>query len=329
MPQRVTRTGLSPAWAAGSLILIILGVWMFIYRPSAHPVQLTFRVLLIVIGFFGLIMAAVSTIRTRDRSGGGAGAGAGGSAATSRSAGEIQSIARQILHQQRSLYAAPHEHTPANPDDFPDVDRVFYDSTQRELETLGFRFLDDVENVTLSRNMPALRTFSRTMTGDDDTIVARIYQLLPTGRGGRDIRAIELTTEFTDFTFMVTTNAEIQLDASNIRGIIITRLPPSTSASQLVQHHRSAVAAARSKTSSAVRCSTMDAIFNSIRRAHAVRAVHRKRNGYVTLDDLKLIRGEPLTELDQQIFEEINQLEADERVRASTAAASDVIEEDD
>jgi hypothetical protein len=326
MPDRATRTGLSPAWTAGCLILIILGVAMFVFMPRAHPAQLVFRVLLIAIGFFGLVMAVVSTIRTRASSG-----EASGNSAPSRSAGEIHAIAAQILQQQRSLYAAPHQHNPANPDDFADLDRAFYDSAQRELESLGFRLLDDVENVTLSRNLPAMRTFARTMTGDDDTVVARIYQLLPTGRGGRDIRTIELTTELSDFTFLVTTNAEINLDSGDIRGINITRLPASTSASQLVQHHRGTLASLRAKTASLqpVRCSTMDAIFGSTRRSHAVRAVHRKRNGYVTLDDMKLIRGEPLTELDQRIFEEINQLEADERARASTAATSDVMDDED
>jgi hypothetical protein len=66
-------------------------------------------------------------------------------------------------------------------------------------------------------------------------------------------------------------------------------------------------------------------VLTSTRHAHAVRAVHRKRNGYVTLDDMKLIRGEPLTDLDRKIFEEINQLEATER---SADARTDDEDED-
>jgi len=294
-------------------VLIIVGVIMFFTQPGTHPVLLAFRVGLVAVGLVGLIILTLLNSRPK------------------RDTTDVHAVAREILDHQKQLFGAPQEHAAANLDDFPDLDRSFYEGAQSALESQDFAFIEDVENTTLSRALPALRTFVRTMVGDGDTIVARIFQLLPSGRAGRDIRTIELTTEFTDFTFLVTTNAALALDAPDIRGITIARFSPETSAVDLLGKHRAALAALRAKNPSLqpVRCSTLDAVLTSTRHAHAVRAVHRKRNGYVTLDDMKLIRGEPLTDLDREIFEGINQLEASDRAAESRSDSADDQGEDE
>jgi hypothetical protein len=281
-------------WAAGCLLLILIGVAMLIFRQDLHPTVIAFRLALIGVGLVGLFIVAL----------------------VSRNQGpDPRELAREILAQQKSLYNAPHDFVPAGADEFLDLDHDFYDRTQQAFEGQGFSFIEDVENVTLSRALPAFRTFVRMMLGDNDAVVARIYQMRPSGRAGRDIRTIELTTELSDFTFVCTTNAQMFIDATETHGIRTDRFPADAAPAEILRRHRETVAGLLAKNPSVqvVSCPTLQDVLKSARHAHAVRAVHRKRNGYVTQEDLKLIRGEPLTELDRQIFEEINQLEAKER----------------
>jgi hypothetical protein len=200
-------------------------------------------------------------------------------------------------------------------DEFPDLDRGYYDQVQAELESNGFRFLDDVENVSLTRALPAFRTPVRILSGDRAGVIARIYQVRPLGRAGRDIRIIELMTELSDFSFICTTNGELFAEPTDVHGIRATRLAADASVQQLLDRHRQTLEEILAQNPSLhfIPCPTLDDVLKSARHAHAVRSVHRKRHGYVTQEDLKLIRGEPLTPLDRQIFEHIDQLEAGER----------------
>ncbi|HEX8524094.1 MAG TPA: hypothetical protein VF669_17705 [Tepidisphaeraceae bacterium] len=294
----ITTSALS-FWSAAFLLLIIIGVAMLALRRDAHPTVIAFRAGLVAVGLVGLVIV---TFLSR------------------RSGPSPRSLAEQILAQQKSLFNAPHDFQPASAADFSDLDKTFYDHTQRALEAHGFRFLDDVENTTISQALPAFRTFIRTMIGDDDATAARILQMRPSGSAGADHRIIELTTEFSDFTFLITTTGALPLDSATVDGITRHMLPPDTAPDQLLTRHREHLSAALAKNPSltVVRCLTLDDVLKSSRHAHAVRAVHRKRTGYVTEDDLKRIRGEPLTDLDRKIFDEINALEAADRTSDSS-----------
>ena len=297
-----SSTPVSPIsfWTAGCLILIIVGSVLYFTNPSTQPILVAFRSGLVGAGLLGLIIISL----------------------VSRGKGpDSRALAREILGQQKSLYGAPHEHVPANTEEFIDLDRGYYEQIQKFFESEKFRYLEDVENVTLSRAYPALRTFERTMIGDNDGVIVRISQILPLGRVGRDIRNIELTSEFSDFTFLVTTNAEILLD-TDTGGVKLNRLRLNTGPAELLSTHRASLIELQAKKPgvTVVKCPTLDAVLKSARRQHAVHSVHRKRNGYVTESDMKLIRGEPLTDLDRKIFEEINQLEAQERSAAESSS---------
>src|SRR6266542_4085842 len=191
----------SPFWAAACLLLIIVGIILLVTSHNNHPLMIAYRGGLVGLGVVGLIVVALTS---RQRASG----------------VDARQVAHTILSQQKSLYSAPHEYAPANPDEFPDLDIGFYASAQTALESQGFRLLDDVENMTLSQALPALRTFTRTMAGDNDRTVARISQIRPSGRFGREIASLEFCTEFNDFSFLCTTNAEVSLDAVDTRGIV-------------------------------------------------------------------------------------------------------------
>src|SRR5687768_602707 len=60
-----------------------------------------------------------------------------------------------------AVYGEPHELVQTTPDAFPEADLEFYDRARRELEQRGYRWLADVEDMTMSRIYPENRTFLR------------------------------------------------------------------------------------------------------------------------------------------------------------------------
>src|SRR5688572_15613368 len=60
-----------------------------------------------------------------------------------------------------AVYGEPHEMARVDAAAFPEADIDFYDSAKAELEKRGYKFLADVEDLTMSRIYPQNRTFLR------------------------------------------------------------------------------------------------------------------------------------------------------------------------
>ena len=73
----------------------------------------------------------------------------------------VITAARQVRDQLEQLYASEHEYAVAHIEDFPDLDRAYYERATRTLEELGFRRLTDLEDLTLSRIDSGLFTGTR------------------------------------------------------------------------------------------------------------------------------------------------------------------------
>ncbi len=82
--------------------------------------------------------------------------------------------ARKIKDNLEATYAPAHEYRVVKAEEFPWVDLRFYDRAASELEGLGFRRLGDVENLTLTRANPSLRTFIRILASPDGAVSAGI-----------------------------------------------------------------------------------------------------------------------------------------------------------
>ena len=62
--------------------------------------------------------------------------------------------AKVLLDQQKQLYAGAHEYRRVTAQAFEGLDTEFYETTRTRLETLGFRYLGDVENLTAAAAWP-------------------------------------------------------------------------------------------------------------------------------------------------------------------------------
>jgi len=122
-----------------------------------------------------------------------------GSVALSRA--RIRRAARNINAMVEKSFADGHRLIPAEPAQFPWLSSTFYDETQRDLESEGFRFLANVEDATLSETHPDKRTYVRLFTLPDGSVRAAAWEVVlggPQGRPGTTIRTVELLTELTD-----------------------------------------------------------------------------------------------------------------------------------
>ena len=114
-----------------------------------------------------------------------------------------------------AVYGEPHELARVSPAAFPDADLEFYDRARKELEARRYRWLADVEDLTLSRIYPANRTFMRVFVDAGGMIRGCAYHLHPRGvvvsllqlvqLYPRHLRVLELVTEIQG-TFLVTSN---------------------------------------------------------------------------------------------------------------------------
>ncbi len=130
-------------------------------------------------------------------------------------------------------------------DDFPNLDHEFYDETQAALESLGFRWLGDRENLTLTKAFPKLRTFVRMLVSAEGTISSFLYHIQAmTPKGTHDIRAIELGSELSDGTFLMTSNTLQSGPAKTQPGIDSQRHPATTPPAELLRTHRERLRAA-------------------------------------------------------------------------------------
>jgi len=111
---------------------------------------------------------------------------------------------------KQKLYGTMHQYRTATEDDFTGLDRNFYDQTQQDLAAAGFRQLGDKINTTLKdvgQFSPVIRVMVAAPEGQPGTTVVGLYDMSawPAGKG-KFKGVVELQSEFTDGTFLVTNN---------------------------------------------------------------------------------------------------------------------------
>ena len=178
--------------------------------------------------------------------------------------------------REHALCSEPHEYGPVRVQDFHGLDEGLYDRAQRESEDAGLRCLGDVENLSVSAVFPRLRTAIRDFASDDGEVADSVWQV----RAGRwfrirrpGIRAMELVTEFSDGTFLSTTNHPGPEHGANVRGIERIQTPYPTPAGQMVAAHRAGIARVMERKCGVVPVpvQTHRELRRSAERAHALR----------------------------------------------------------
>ena len=295
------------AWPLTCLLLIGGGIYMLVDPRFVGAMPKTIAILMIV---FGSILTAPLLVllfllwKLRQ------------AAKSLLNLGDLgEEAARSILEQQRAIYGGPHEFQQVSPGDFEDQDIEFYDQTEKVLESKGFRHVADVEDLTLTRQMPALRTFLRVMGHVNGDITAAIYHIpnvdiMPEG----EVRAVEFSTEFEDGTFMDTSNLLEGDRTPPFDGIDKQRLPHDTPADEILEVHRTRLAAATESGRKVRRIRTYDEMIESQHRAQAIKSGQKLREGFLNEEDLKMISGgDDLDESSQLLLDKVKELEDREK----------------
>lgn len=232
--------------------------------------------------------------------------------------------ARKIKENLEATYQPAHEYQVVSAEQYPWVDLAFYDRAAAELEGLGFRRLADVENLTMTRTNPSMRTFIRILVSQDGTVSAGIYDikirgwmrcLQWIGLVPKKLSTVDLETEFTDGRFLMTHNSPQAALMKAPTQFDVEVHPAAMSADTLLDAHlvrlRRRLASEPGVQPCVVR--TLDDAFASQKRQEAIKHAHRKSIGWVTKEELERLAAPGAKGVARQVHEEIRKLDDGDR----------------
>jgi hypothetical protein len=215
-----------------------------------------------------------------------------------------------------AVYGEPHELVRVTPAAFPEADLEFYDRARRELESSHYRWLADIEDITLSRIYPQNRTFVRMFVDPGGMIRASAYHLHPRGvvismlqlvqLFPRHLRVIELVSEVQGG-FLVTSNTHGVDRLEPPPEAKIERLPLSTSIADVISRHEARITelVRAHPERSPVTFETFEDVIASMARAHIAMAKHRQKVGGLSRDELERLKGRPLSATEEAFLREV------------------------
>ena len=225
--------------------------------------------------------------------------------------------AEEILAGTRAMYDKVHEFRDATPDDFEGLDRNYYEETTRALaDSGGYRHLGDVVDKTIEEiGHPA--TPIRVLAAADGSHTVAIYHLNLSGGmddddddddeeeedeiedtdddagEAEDKRLMcDVTTEFSDGTFLMTSNTQESDLMTPPPQIEQRKFPLRTPIPELLrahvaEHHK--LLAAKGPEVRAVTVGTLADAIESERRQQAVKNAFRKGIGFVEPNEIRRI----------------------------------------
>lgn len=222
-----------------------------------------------------------------------------------------------------AVYGEPHELVRVTPAAFPEADVEFYDRVKRELETRKYRWIGDVEDLTLSRIYPQNRTFLRLFVDAGGMIRVSAYHLHPRGvvvsllqlvqLFPRHLRVVELVSEVQG-TFLVTSNTHGVDRLEPPPEAKVERLPLNTPIGEIVARHEARITQAvkTHPERAPVGFEALEDILASMARAHVVMARHRQKVGGLSRDELERLKGRPLSTSEEAFLREVQGTEKPE-----------------
>ena len=264
--------------------LIYLGViafnlWLLIERPSPRPSGTAIRIGVIAFCAVGLLLSRVA-----------------------RRAPTPAGAAAEIMRQQKAVYGGLHEFARVGPEAFDGLDLEYYDNAGSFLYTQGYGYLADVQNKTLQQSFRWAHTVIRMFLGDGGVVSAGVYHVRLSGWPralqwvgllARRMKCVDLETELSDGSFVVTANARGVDTTGEFPGIDRHSMPPLTPLHELLAAHRDRVAAAVA-VRPGVRAIVMrgyDDVIAMQHRLQAVKNAHKQKIGYLNAEELANITG--------------------------------------
>jgi len=228
--------------------------------------------------------------------------------------------ARKIKENLEATYAPSHEYANVTPDQFPWVDLAFYERAASELGELGFQRLGDLENLTMSRANPSMRTFIRIMVSADGTVGAGIYDIKIRGWMKclqwidvvpKKLSTVDLETEFVDGRFLVTHNSPQAALMKSPPQFDVEVHPAAISADALLEAHlirlRRRLAAEPEVKPCVIR--TLDDALASQKGQEGIKHAHRKSVGWVTKEEMQRLAMPGAKGVARDVHDEIRKLD--------------------
>ncbi len=219
-----------------------------------------------------------------------------------------------------AVYGEPHELVRVSPAAFPEADLDFYDRARKEFEGRKYRWIADVEDLTMSRIYPQNRTFVRLFVDAGGMIRASAYHLHPRGvvvsllqlvqLFPRHLRVVELISEIQG-TFLVTSNTHGVDRLEPPPEAKVERLPLATPIADVVTRHEARITELlRAHPARApVSFETLEDVLASAARGHVVMARHRQKVGGISRDELERLKGRPLSPTEEAFLREVQRKE--------------------
>ena len=206
-----------------------------------------------------------------------------------------QDLAQELLQAMQSLYVPQHTFQQVDGKTFRKVDQKHYQRTQIILEKLGFRRVADIEDITVTQSNPANRTFIRVFLSSDRTIVSACYHfplawlvrllqwvgLAPCGG-----KVIDLETELSDGSFIVTSNTQEMDTTADIPGVHRQQFPHNTTAETLLSQHRAKLREFVQRGIQPLKQNNYAEIEAAQHRLQAIKSGYRASVGFVTNEDI-------------------------------------------
>lgn len=222
----------------------------------------------------------------------------------------VRDGAQRVRGQLIALYGGAHDVREIRIERQSALDQGFYERGRAQLESLGYRFLHDVEDVTV-REASGMPACVRAHVGDHGNTRVGLMHLRVGGwqrvvatllRMHRDVRAVEFVTEYDDGRFLIT---------SNTKGVGEMPMPPSwefekfpldTPIESLEASHRERV---RRAGRAPVRVHTVhDAFAAYARQWMAASEWWRDRGGRMSRGEWAMVTGKD-SKLSNQLYDEV------------------------
>ncbi len=230
---------------------------------------------------------------------------------------DMKSAAARISQAANNLMVEDLEPQPANAREFGWLDLGFYDSSEAALVRLRYRKLGDYELAVLTRQNPRYRTFIRSLVSSEESVRAGIYHLCPRGWGkwlnlvsgsGRNIRAVEFDTEFSDGHFLATGNCGTANPFAPPPSIHTLHLPLGSDLREVLKTHEERLSTylAEHTTVKPLVIGTSEERDASNKRMRRLQAEFRRGKGGITKNELLAIAGGARAEQAEAVYKEID-----------------------
>jgi hypothetical protein len=213
-----------------------------------------------------------------------------------REGSEETKAAEAIEKNVQTLSLTKHEYATVDGKTFKHLDQGFYERGQGFLEARNFRWVGDVENLTLRSAHKGPRTFLRVFVHPGASTMAALYHFrapwLVRLLGAKDAKVLDLETWFADGTFVCTGNAEMAGKLKSPPGVDELQMAAASSWESVVDAHEQRINLQLQRHPGVMPVAVKDLadVLRAQEELQRLKGQHRQETG-ITKDELEGIMG--------------------------------------